>query len=178
MNNLLTNISKKAIHPININIKLRDHQLAMLQKCKDIEEIENNKFGIMCDKPGTGKTYVILSLINDNLIDKTTNIIIVPQNIYSQWILSIENFSKNISYKKFINYDNIISLYIDPTILYDSNIILTTSSYYHSIATTLKSLDISILRVFFDEIDSISNMINVNINSNFTWFISASFNVN
>ena len=29
-----------------------------------------------------------------------TNIIVVPQNIYTQWIMSIENFSKKLSYKK------------------------------------------------------------------------------
>ena len=180
---LLSNESELALHPENINIKLKNHQLAMLQKCYTIENINDNNFGIMNDRPGTGKTYVILSLIyqtlqNKSLNTKNTNIIVVPQNIYSQWILSIEQFSKNLTYKKFINYEHIISLYNDPNILFESNVILTTSSYYHIIATTLHSLDINIDRVFFDEIDSISNIICTKIKSNFIWFISASFNKN
>ena len=177
MSHLLTFNSKAEDPPKNINIKLKKHQLAMLKKCKDIERIDDNKFGIMNDKPGTGKTYVCLSLIYESRYERKTNIIVVPQNIYSQWILSIDNFSKNLSYAKFINYDNIISLYNDPKILMENDIIITTSSYYHIIATTLDSLDIKINRVFFDEIDSISNIICTKINSDFIWFISASFSM-
>jgi hypothetical protein len=29
-----------------------------------------------------------------------TNIIVVPHNIYSQWVISIEKYSENLSYKK------------------------------------------------------------------------------
>jgi len=178
MSNLLSINSEKAEHPKNVNIKLKDHQLAMLQKCNQIENIENNIFGIMNDKPGTGKTYVVLSLIYNDIKENKTNIIVVPQNIYSQWILSIENFSKDLSYAKFTNYENIITLYNNTSVLKENNIILTTSSYYHIIATTLETLNIKISRVFFDEIDSISNVISTKINSDFIWFISASFDKN
>ena len=162
----------------NVNIILKKHQLAMLYKCKEIENIDDNKYGIMNDKPGTGKTYVILSLIHTTKDTCKTNIIIVPQNIYTQWIVSIENFSSTLKYKKFINYDNIISLYNNPALLLDADIILTTSSYYHIVSTTLTSLNIKTDRIFFDEIDSIENIICTKMNSSFTWFISASFNLN
>ncbi len=173
---LLDEDSEIVQQPKNAELLLKKHQLAMLKKCISIENISDNHYGIMNDKPGTGKTYVILGLILETLKDNFTNIIIVPQNIYSQWCTSIEKFSKKLTYKKFINYDNIIQLYNKPEILYESNIILTTSSYYHIIATTLNSLNINISRVFFDEIDSISNIITTNINANFLWFVSASFN--
>jgi hypothetical protein len=173
---LLDENSEVVIQPKNADILLKKHQLAMLKKCIAIESIPDNHYGIMNDKPGTGKTYVILGLILETIKNNSTNIIIVPQNIYSQWCISIEKFSKKLTYKKFINYDNIIQLYTNPEILYESNIILTTSSYYHIISTTLSSLKININRVFFDEIDSISNIITTNINANFLWFVSASFN--
>jgi len=169
--------SIRSEHPSDINITLKDHQLAMLHRCKEIEET-NELFGIMNDKPGTGKTYVILSLIYESRLSNKTNIIVVPQNIYSQWVLSIENYSKKLSYKKFIDYENIISLYSDPNILTQNDIILITSSYYHIIATTLESLNIKINRVFLDEIDSISNIICTKINSDFIWFVSATFDIN
>ena len=177
MINLLSFDSEIDDNPKNINIKLKKHQLAMLKRCKEIEN-NNNTFGVMSDKPGTGKTYVILSLIYDSKLSNKTNIIVVPQNIYTQWIMSIENFSKKLSYKKFTDYENIITLYNNPKVLIENDIILTTSSYYHIIATTLNSLNIRINRIFFDEIDSISNIISTKINSDFIWFVSASFNIN
>jgi hypothetical protein len=171
-------------HPKEIKINLKTHQLAMLKRVIDIETNNKNSinFGIMSDRPGAGKTYVVLALINEmkkiNIIQKKkhkTNIIVVPQNIYTQWIISIENFSNELSYKKFIEYENIMMLYNDLNILNENDIIITTSYYYHLISTTLKSLNINVGRIFFDEIDSISNTIVSNLDSSFTWFISASF---
>ena len=179
MSYLLSFDSPRAEQPNEINIKLREHQLAMLHKCSEIENIEHNIFGIMSDKPSTGKTYVILGLIRELASKKnsnSSNIIVVPQNIYTQWILSIETFDKNMTYRKLVDYSDIMALYNDTNYLKDVDIIITTSSYYHVIATTLNSLDINIRRVIFDEIDSISNIIKTKINAEFIWFISASFN--
>ena len=185
MSYLLSFDSPRAEQPNEINIKLREHQLAMLHKCSEIENIEHNIFGIMSDKPSTGKTYVILGLIRElaskknsasNNNNSSSNIIVVPQNIYTQWILSIETFDKNMTYRKLVDYSDIMALYNDTNYLKDVDIIITTSSYYHVIATTLNSLDINIRRVIFDEIDSISNIIKTKINAEFIWFISASFN--
>ena len=174
---MLSSISPLAEHPKNIDIQLKKHQLAMLERCLSIEK-SNNKFGIMNDKPGTGKTFVILSLIYETIQTNSTNIIVVPQNIYTQWVENIERFSNSLTYLKLINYENILSLYNDPNSFYNYNIILMTSSYYHILSTTLYSLDIFVDRVFFDEIDSISNLISNEINSKFIWFVSASFNTN
>ena len=82
----------------------------------------------------------------------------------SQFLLRILELEKNANFTNDTNY------------LKDVDIIITTSSYYHVIATTLNSLDINIRRVIFDEIDSISNIIKTKINTDFIWFISASFN--
>lgn len=176
---MLNNQSVLYEQPDDINITLKEHQLAMLYKCLEIEK--SNNIGIMRDKPGAGKTYVILALINElkkrnNNIDP--NIIIVPQNIYYQWLISIENFSNNLSYDKFISYDSILDLYVNPDRLKEKDIILTTSSYYYTIASTFKSLKINVKRIFIDEIDSISNLINMDINANFIMFVSASFDIN
>ena len=183
---MLNNTSTKYEQPNDINIILKNHQLAMLYKCMEIEKKSN--ICIMRDKPGAGKTYVILSFINElkkrnkllkNGLNETneTNIIIVPQNIYFQWIISIESFSENLNYGKYVEYDNILNLYNNTTDLYGKDVILTISSYYYVIASTLKSLNLKVNRVFIDEIDSISTFINMEINADFMMFISASFNV-
>ena len=250
--------------PDDINVQLKQHQRAMLHRCLEIEK--KSKLGIMRDKPGAGKTYVILSMINElkkkslhyekqneaneqledgsheiktmkivnrkeeynsqdsmnldkdsfdehmpivnmneddtwnNLsieeqelrknylsLDKKiqqaklkqsdVNIIIVPQNLYYQWMMSIETISDSMTYSKFIDYSSIQDLYSYPEHLYGKDIIITTSSYYSTIASILRSLDLRIKRVFIDEIDSISNLITKDINAEFIMLISASFNI-
>lgn len=172
--------SEKYIQPNDININLKEHQLAMLNKCLEIEK--NNEYAIMRDKPGSGKTFVVLSMIYElkkkdiqNKTSKKTNVIIVPQNIYFQWCYSIERLTDNLSYLKFVEYEHLLNLYNEPTALYNKDIILVTSSYYNSLASTMTSLEINVDRLFIDEIDNVGNLINQNFNTRFTMFISASF---
>jgi len=168
--------SLKIEHPSFTNIILKDHQLAIIQKCIEIENVNICNFGVMNDKPGTGKTYAILGLIYHS--KKKRNIIVVPQNIFLQWCESINTFSNGkLKYKKFINYSDILQLY-ETNDLFDYDILLTTSLYYNVIATTINSNFLNVERVFFDEIDSISSLLINEINSNFIWFVSASFNYN
>lgn len=167
--------SKKIDHHenININITLKEHQLAIVQRCIDIEQQNICNIGIMSDKPSTGKTYCILSLIYCTKLKP--NIIIVPQNIINQWTHSIHTFSNNLlKYKKYTEYSDIIDLY-NTNNLSEYDIIITTSLYYNVLCTTLNSNNIIVERIFFDEIDSISQLIVNKINSKFTWFVSASF---
>ena len=172
----LTQQSKK-IDPLNnpeINITLKDHQLAIINKCGEIEKNNICGLGIMSDKPGTGKTYAIIGLIYHS--QKKNNIIIVPQNIINQWAESIHNFSNGIiKYKKITEYSDILDIYNPKNTLFENDIILTTSLYYNVIATTMKGTSHIPERVFFDEIDSISSFVINEINARFIWFVSASF---
>jgi SNF2 family DNA or RNA helicase len=208
INNLITTSSPSAPQPENSKIPLWEHQKKMLAKCLQIEgrfnELESSRkkstaannaqtsvetndvpqtFGIMGDKPGTGKTLTAISLILSDL-RKTTNVcnlIVVPQNIFSQWDDAIKRFCDldKVRYKTFTNYEDISKLYASPDVLKTADILLTTSLYYHMISGTLNTLNktcgLKIGRVFFDEIDSINSMLREPVGSNFTWFISASY---
>lgn len=175
MEYLLNETSPKINQPIDININLKEHQLAIINKCIEIEDINICNFGIMNDKPGTGKTYAILGLIYQS--QKKGNIIVVPQNIIKQWSTSIHLFSDGkLKYKRIIDYSEILELYDSNSNIFDYDILLTTSLYYNVIATTINSNFLKIERVFFDEVDSISSVIINEINANFIWFVSASFN--
>ena len=59
----LTENSNKIEHPLDINIYLKNHQLAMVKKCIEIEEFNLCSYGVMNDKPGSGKSYAILAFI-------------------------------------------------------------------------------------------------------------------
>jgi len=181
--------SEKVDYIFKTNINFKEHQLAIIKKCIDIENFNICGCGIMNDKPGTGKTYCILGLIyylkhisqvvieDSTFLENKTNIIVVPQNIINQWINSIESFSDagNLTYKKIVDYSDILDLYNPNTNLFSYDILLTTSLYYNVIATTMKSNYLTVARVIFDEIDSIQSFVINEINANFIWFVSASF---
>ena len=59
----LNDTSPKIENIDELNITLKEHQLRMIYKCMNIEETNLTNFGIMSDKPGTGKTYALLGLI-------------------------------------------------------------------------------------------------------------------
>jgi hypothetical protein len=134
----------------------------------------------MSDKPGAGKTYVVLALIYfavKYFKSKGANIIVVPHNIYTQWVTSIKKLlGVKLTYKLLLEYSDINILYTNPSMLYDYDIILTTSLYYDSFASTIKTMNLNVRRVFFDEADTIQNLLAHPMPSAMTWFISASIN--
>ena len=99
--------------PPGLQLDLFRHQKAMLCKSLQIEKtIKNSQipYAFMCDKAGSGKTAVIISLIMYDKIlhGKTLNLIVVPQNIHSQWISEIERFAgDSLAVKSYINYSDI-----------------------------------------------------------------------
>lgn len=162
------------------------HQKAMVFKMLDVEKrcfgSRKSAYAMMSDKAGAGKSYAILAFlfITNRIIFKNkrphVNLIVVPYNICSQWFTYMQNIyaNNNIRYKTLIEYKDMISLYADPTDLLGFDILLTTSLYFDMLAKTLKSLGLQVERVFFDEADTIKNLLMTELNCNMTWFVSAS----
>lgn len=195
--------SKKMPQPDNLNIPLKQHQLAMLFKCLQIEKnskISQYPYCILGDKAGAGKTAVMISLIlSDKLINKKTqNLIVVPQNIHSQWINEFNKFCKKgaLSVKEFIDYSQITELFFDNSIVSEYDVLITTSMYYNMVIDIFRQTRTNIKRVIFDEIDNMINIVQNGSTKNntknsilfgenkqdddhceidFTWFISASY---
>lgn len=180
--NALTTNSKRLNLTANpFKIKLKPHQEALLYKVLDVDEkvsYSNTPYGVMSDKPGSGKTYVVLALIYfaiKRLKSQGANIIVVPHNIYTQWVTSIEKLLGNkLTYKLLSEYSDISLLYTNSSMLYENDIILTTSLYYDVFASTVKALGLNVRRVFFDEADTIKNTLVHAMPCGITWFISAS----
>jgi len=130
-------------NPQGININLKPHQQTLLARCikyensaiklKDFNELSpyvddrdyfKTSMGILGDRVGSGKSYVILSLLVSNDItqknniiikshgfnkvmyyihDKTTsiktNLLVVPHNLAAQWEYYIKTFGGGLKYK-------------------------------------------------------------------------------
>ncbi len=188
--------------PDNVKMQLNKHQLAMLYRCLNIERNaykSNFPYSILADKAGAGKTGVIISLIMADkiLYGSTRNIIVVPQNIYTQWVNEINKFAgDSLRVKAFINYEDITELFYDSDILNEYDIFITTMLYYDTVIKSVEESGCNIKRIIYDEIDTVSSIIDSleskdSLQDKFTgivpklavkgsknkivWFISASF---
>jgi|UniRef100_A0A6C0BFH3 N12 class adenine-specific DNA methylase len=156
-----------ATERLPLQIKLMPHQRAMVYEMLMIEN-RDAAYAMMSDKPGAGKTYAVLALIyflNKVMFPakKHVNMIVVPYNICTQWKHSMEKIygpsGLMIKYKTLTEYSEMMSLYIDPSVLMEYDILLTTSLYFDNLAKTLASLRLRLRRVFFDEADTIKSLL-------------------
>lgn len=186
-----TVITEKSIRistdKLPLGVKLMPHQRALLYKMILVENDlvgTEKSYTMMSDKPGAGKTFAVLTMIYfmDKILfqgkRKHVTLIVVPYNICTQWMHSMERLygisGKLVSYKILTEYSHIMSLYTNPDELLQYDILLTTSLYFHNIAGTLESLKIVLRRVFFDEADTIQNLLQISLKCKMTWFVSAS----
>lgn len=158
----LTENSPVIGQPKNIIKPLTKYQKAMLYK--SLVEIEKGgkKFGFIGDKPGVGKTAVILSLIvAEKIINKESQtIIVVPQNLLSQWKSEIEKFCKDTKVLDITTYADTREFYDEDNIKYlkSFDIFLTTSTIYKLLIDTMSSIDYRVKRIVFDEVDTVENL--------------------
>ncbi len=165
--------------PLNPTYTPDQEKIANAKFMFELNKIVCESFGVMADKPGTGKTYVVLALIMLNLYQKP-NLIVVPQNIFSQWDSEIKKFCGNkfIKYKKILEYSDTIDILTNPTSLLSNDIILVTPLHYYMITSALIRTRQTIGRVFFDEIDTLDQIVKEPLCAVYTWFVSASFRGN
>jgi hypothetical protein len=204
------------------NIRLKPHQQALLQKCiayetgnitfksihpfykkhpaiQDTDYMYTN-IGIIGDKVGAGKSYVILSLImNEHNLEKRqytlqsygnnkvmvqlsdqtalmdTNIIVVPHNLCNQWNDYVKSFSENINYTVISNRKAMEPFIKNPLQLQDNHLVILTASLHNPMAHLLTLNNIKVSRVIYDEVDSINIPSSMEIMSKFYWFVTASY---
>ena len=194
-------------HPTNIKVQLKAHQLAMLEQCNRFEQhpismpFENSqiktKIGIIGDKVGSGKSYVILSMIKDvtpfneeisirtyaqnNIIVTQpetstyikTNVLVIPHNLSSQWKEYIVKFGHPFKYILIDRCTDIDKMIAAGVSSYD--LIITTCTHFNRIANIFKQNSMKVRRTFFDEVDSMNIPSCEPIDSCFIWFVTASY---
>ncbi len=206
----------KADNPKDCQINLHSHQKSLLHRCiryenesikltefKTLEDTihKNDKFisniGIIADRVGSGKSYVILSIIRENDITNRSNtvllssglnnivftfnnemkviklnMIVIPHNLCTQWENYIIKFG-GFKYKIINKYKSLSSFIEDYTV--DIDILLVTAGYYNDIAKHFHDKSIKLQRVIFDEVDSLNIPGCHSIDANFIWFVTASY---
>ena len=214
--------SETVEQPDNINIQLKPHQLTLLYKCIDFENnriklksyksirdkyttIQENDYikthvGILGDKVGSGKSYVILALIMKNkdinysqietfghnkvflnistqVENYKTNLLVVPHNLFYQWGAYIKNMidDDKLTYKLIGQKKNLQEFTNDAKKLNKYDLILVTDTNFKQITNIINLNNIKINRVIFDEIDSLKIPNNKNIACKFYWFLTASY---
>lgn len=214
--NELNETSIKFNGNIDSKIILKEHQLALLQKCRDFEnnrfihishsdvsaDYENiqTQYGIIADKTGSGKSYVILSLIllqksldiefrtvsylgnyvtlkkKETFNTCSCNIIVVPHSIKIQWVNYIKNFSDKMTYylidsKK--SFDEVVKEWDIKYKFY--SVLLITGSFYRYLEQFINDKKTKVSRVIFDEADTCNVPSCKKIEAQFYWFVTASY---
>lgn len=185
------------------NLNLLVHQKLLVNKMLDYEDnylhVKDHKeistiFGVLGDKPGTGKTYVIAALLENkpqymntygnvfqygdellqvkktdsNLQYVPINIIVVPHYLINQW------------YDVFANIPNYVYKIAKKTHLYSFKLqncipgqcVLLSSSFYCQFSEMFHHCKFS--RIIFDEADHIETPGIYKPRAHFYWFVTAS----
>jgi SNF2 family DNA or RNA helicase len=213
--------SPQSIQPENSKIILWPHQLSLLHKCKEYENntqsltqykslCESNhniketdylrtQVGIIGDRVGSGKSFVILSLIANNditnlgstvksfannrvilcfteqSINIKTNLLVIPHNLVSQWESYIKTFSDTMKYLIISKVKHLDNMLQNEQTIPTYDLIVVTQSCYVRVAHFLTSRSFKMQRVIYDEIDTMNLPNCITIDSNFYWFVTASY---
>jgi SNF2 family DNA or RNA helicase len=214
----LDDSSPRVEHPKNIKISLKDHQLSLLARCihyennhlylKDFSKTASDyanasirtNMAIIGDRVGSGKSYVILSLIITNdlmqkdnttiksygmnnvvyyLPDKKktvkTNVLVIPHNLISQWEEYIKNFSNNIRYKIINRQKQLDIMYEESFDIENFDLLVVTGTFYSKFSKYINERNLKLQRLIIDEVDNLNVPGGGKIEACFTWFITASY---
>ena len=149
------------------DIDLSLHQRAMILQCLELEKkhfksLENL---FMCDAPGTGKTYVVLSLVA--ILPGIKTLVVVPQHIYDQWLSSISSFSKDMA-SRVLRMNSFADISRHDLDGIDYSLVLTTPLYEKLIPNEISS---RIRRRVYDEPQDSRDSKD---SKALTWYVSAS----
>ena len=168
-------------------LQLMPHQLAMLHRCLQIENMPalgqgDPKVGIVRSAVGSGKTFLMLVLFSTskrmNKKKSAPNLVVVPQGIHTQWLDEVDRFNGDqqlLTCRSYTEYHDISSLYASTDSLKGYDVLVTTPLYYESIATISRDSSVKLERICFDEIDATFGFVRTAAPTKQVWYVSATF---
>jgi len=204
-------------------VTLKPHQLTLLQRCIDFErgklrihdqprilqkyprltsdDYIHTTIGIIGDKMGAGKSYVILGLAGDNrstdenkqyklqtfgnnrvvmhMLDShavyNVSVIVVPHILCNQWKDYVESYSSEMKYTVITNLKAMEAFRKNANMIEGSQVIILSAAMHNSLANLLLIHRMKVNRVIYDEVDSMNLPNSLEIPSRFCWFVTASY---
>lgn len=201
----------QAAQPAGIHIPLKPHQLTVLERARymetnrlpftdvsdESEAYMRSKVGVLCDKAGAGKSYIVLSLVRDwfdipeeptvcsyknglvmtsqfKVSNKApTNILVIPHNLCSQWMGYIAGFCPDLKHMFIYRKKHFDKLSEDA--LYDYQLLVVTCTMYSHLVHVINQLGVTVRRIIYDEVDNMNIPACSFIPSDFLWFVTASY---
>lgn len=159
-------------------IRMFPHQQALTAKMIEMETNPRKGplVGVLKDPPGSGKSFPLLALMlyEKRQLGRTQNLLVIPHNIHQQWLKYIADFSDELQAMSLMYYGDITAMFYDARALFEYDILITTSSFYDMVTSTVRDIGAWFNRVILDEIDSISFFTMSAIPSQVVWLVSAS----
>ena len=216
--NELSHLDPSAEQPSDINVVLKPHQLTLLHRCRQFESEElplvqftsllsqhnvgegdymRTRVGILGDQVGSGKSFVLLSLVltnneihtgpalrsygcnqvllcrQDQNMSVKTSLLVIPHNLCCQWTSYLDTFSNRLKYLMISKCRLVSAILTDDINQYD--VVVVTSTFYNRVASILGTRNIKMRRVIFDEVDDINIPSCAAVESEFFWFVTASY---
>jgi hypothetical protein len=214
--------SPAAEQPPGANFPLKPHQLTLLQRCIDIENGDisaawnpdlsllerygrpggrvtmRSRLGIIGDCPGSGKSFVIMSLVlaqrcsarasdprvtsfgNNRLVISShepepvnCSLLVVPQILCSQWVAYMHAFSSSLRCFKVSCNKSVDALSFLNLDAYD--VVLVTNTHYNRAVEVLRLREARFRRAVFDDVDGMHLPQCAEVDADMLWFATASF---
>ncbi len=143
------------------------HQLALLQAARTVEA-SGAPLAALVDRPGAGKTHVLLSLALDR---RGTTVVVAPQSILRQWQRAALAFDLDVATIE--GYGPVADVLNASEALTASphDVVLTTSLFYNVLAASV--LHGAVHRLIIDEVDSVAGVLKTRLPAATTWLVSA-----
>jgi len=193
-------------------MSLRVHQQNILKHALLLEKTSmvrvsdtltfETKVGIIGDKVGAGKSFVILSLAlhpmhgtnkrriismghglvsvfqNDanTVTSSKTNLLVIPHNLYQQWCDYITIYYKQPSRVLIIHRNKIMDSLDNNSIqIQNYDLVVVTNTMYNRLVHIANNRNLKWSRVIFDEVDNTHFPSCPETKADFYWFVTASF---
>jgi len=229
----LTAASPAAAQPRLAKVQLKDHQLTLLKRCLDFErrnikvselptlqalrawhadDYIRTRIGILGDKAGAGKSFVVLSLLladmdaeslddsaphnmnrehvctygsnrvvistTDTLTRSFVSMLVIPHNMCAQWVSYVHAFMPDAFRYIMVNNKKSLQAFFDlgSDGWGQTRLIIVTSTLYNRVVEHWSSIcKKRLVRVVYDEVDSVNLPSCLPVEAAFTWFVTASY---
>jgi hypothetical protein len=103
--------------------------------------------------------------------------LVIPHNLVSQWRGYIAQFSDTLMSKTIFVYksSHVDDLVGNVDLIAEARLVVVSAPYYNKVVHIVSSVNFKLSRVIFDEVDNINLPNCMCIDSNFYWFVTASY---